>query len=238
MVYLVHAGLEPQMAFQIMERVRKGAWNEMPEAERARYLSEMRKNKIPDWYIESCTKIKYMFPKAHAAAYVLMALRIAYFKVHYPCFYYCAYFSVRANDFDLVAMAGGANAVKARVEEIQQKGVEASNKEKNLMVVLEICNEMLERGLKFSKIDLYRSDAKNFVIDGDTLIPPFRAMDSLGENVAQNIMVAREEGEFLSKEDLRVRAGVSKTLIEKMSEQGILDGLPEENQLSLFEELF
>lgn len=238
MVYLMHAGLEPQMAFQIMERVRKGAWNEMPEAERAEYLSEMRKNKVPDWYIESCTKIKYMFPKAHAAAYVLMALRIAYFKVHYPCFYYCAYFSVRANDFDLVAMAGGASAVRTRMEEIKQKGMEASNKDKNLMTVLEVCNEMLERGLKFSKIDLYRSDAKDFVIDGDTLIPPFRAMNSLGDNVAQNIMVAREEGEFLSKEDLRVRAGVSKTLIEKMSEQGILDGIPEENQLSLFEELF
>ncbi|MDR1473858.1 MAG: PolC-type DNA polymerase III [Lactobacillales bacterium] len=236
MVYLMHTGLEPDMAFKIMERVRKGAWNSMPEDERETYLKAMREKNVPEWYIDSCTKIKYMFPKAHAAAYVLMALRVAYFKVYFPILYYCAYFSIRATDFDLVAMAGGLEAVKARMQEIRDKGMDASNKEKGLMTVLEICNEMLERGMHFSKIDLYKSDAKNFIIDGDTLIPPFKAMDSLGENVAKQIVEARSEGNFLSKDDLRIRAGVSKTLIEKMSEQGILDGLPEENQLSLFDD--
>ncbi|MDR0690848.1 MAG: PolC-type DNA polymerase III [Streptococcaceae bacterium] len=236
MVYLMYAGLEPNMAFKIMERVRKGAWNSMPEDERETYLAAMREKKVPEWYIDSCTKIKYMFPKAHAAAYVLMALRVAYFKVHFPILYYCAYFSIRATDFDLAAMAGGLSAIKARMQKIRDKGLETSNKEKNLMTVFELCNEMLERGLHFSKIDLYKSEAENFIIDGDTLIPPFRAMDSLGENVAKQIVEARSEGGFLSKDDLRMRAGVSKTLIEKMSEQGILDGLPEENQLSLFDD--
>jgi DNA polymerase-3 subunit alpha (Gram-positive type) len=122
----------------------------------------MKENNVPDWYIDSCSKIKYMFPKAHAAAYVLMALRVAYFKVYFPILYYCAYFSVRADDFDLVAMSQGKEAVKARMKEITDKGLEASAKEKNLLTVLELANEMLERGFKFGMIDLYKSDADKF----------------------------------------------------------------------------
>lgn len=235
MVYLIHSGLDSGMAFKIMETVRKGQWNKIPDDLRETYLTAMKENNVPDWYIDSCSKIKYMFPKAHATAYVLMALRVAYFKVYYPILYYCAYFSVRADDFDLVAMANGKEAVKAAMKEITDKGMDASTKEKNQLTVLELCNEMLERGFHFGMIDLYKSDAQNFVIDGDTLIAPFRAVPSLGLNVAKTIVEAREEKPFLSKEDLATRGKVSKTLIEYMNENGVLAGLPDENQLSLFD---
>jgi len=240
MVYLMHAGLDPKMAFTIMERVRKGMWLKIPEEERNGYIEAMKANNVPEWYIESCGKIKYMFPKAHAAAYVMMALRVAYFKVHHPLYYYCAYFSIRAKAFDIKTMGAGLEAVKARMKEIaeKRKNNEASNVEIDLYTTLEIVNEMWERGFKFGKLDLYRSDATEFIIDGDTLIPPFVAMDGLGENVAKQIVRARKEGEFLSKTELRKRGGVSSTLVEKMDEMGILGNMPEDNQLSLFDDLF
>lgn len=181
-----------------------------------------------------------MFPKAHAAAYVMMALRVAYFKVHHPIYYYCAYFSIRAKAFDLATMSGGLDRVKAKMEEItmKKKNNEASNVEQDLFTTLEIVNEMLERGFKFGKLDLYRSDAFEFQIEGDTLIPPFVAMDGLGENVARQVVKAREEGEFLSKTELRKRGGLSLSLVDKLDEMGILGNMPEDNQLSLFDELF
>jgi len=237
MVYLIHAGLDSGMAFKIMETVRKGQWNKIPDELRETYLSAMKENNVPDWYIDSCSKIKYMFPKAHAAAYVLMALRVAYFKVYFPILYYCAYFSVRADDFDLVSMCKGKDAVKQAMKEITDKGLDASVKEKNQLTVLELANEMLERGYKFGMIDLYKSDAVNFVIEGDTLIAPFRAVPSLGTNVAKQIVEARKDGPFLSKEDLATRGKVSKTLIEYMNDNGVLKDLPDENQLSLFDML-
>ncbi|WP_368251476.1 PolC-type DNA polymerase III [Enterococcus sp. 2201sp1_2201st1_B8_2201SCRN_220225] len=235
MVYLMHAGLDPGMAFTIMETVRKGQWSKIDDEKRDKFLVAMKENSVPDWYIDSCSKIKYMFPKAHAAAYVLMALRVAYFKVYHPILYYCAFFSVRANDFDLVAMARGKDAVKDRMKEINDKGLDASTKEKNLLTVLELANEMLERGFEFGMIDLYKSDAVNFVIDGNRLIAPFRAVPSLGDNVAKQIVEARKDGPFLSKEDLAKRGKVSQTLIDYMTENGVLKGLPDENQLSLFD---
>ncbi|STY34756.1 DNA polymerase III polC-type [Listeria fleischmannii subsp. coloradonensis] len=228
MVFLIYQGLDSSLAFKIMESVRKGKGltEEMEEA--------MVENKVPAWYIDSCKKIKYMFPKAHAAAYVLMAVRIAYFKVHHPLFFYATYFSVRADDFDLTAMVNGREAVRAVMKEINDKGLEASTKEKNLLTVLEIANEMLARGFKFQKVDLYKSTADEFIIEGDTLIPPFNAIPSLGTNVAKQIVEARRDGEFLSKEDLQQRGKVSKTIIQYMDDQGCLDGLPDQNQLSLF----
>ncbi|WP_165212258.1 PolC-type DNA polymerase III [Streptococcus tangpeifui] len=240
MVYLMHAGLEPKMAFTIMERVRKGLWLKISEEERNTYIQAMRDNNVPDWYIESCGKIKYMFPKAHAAAYVMMALRVAYFKVHYPIYYYCAYFSIRARAFELKTMSAGLSAVKARMEDIANKrrNNEASNVEIDLYTTLEIVNEMLERGYKFGQLDLYNSEATEFKIEDDTLIPPFVAMDGLGENVAKQIVASRQEGEFLSKTELRKRGGVSATLVEKMDEMGILGDMPEDNQLSLFDDFF
>ncbi|EHL2527467.1 PolC-type DNA polymerase III, partial [Listeria monocytogenes] len=228
MVFLIYQGLESSLAFKIMESVRKGKGltDEMEEA--------MMANKVPLWYIESCKKIKYMFPKAHAAAYVLMAVRIAYFKVHYPLYFYATYFTVRADDFDLTSMVNGKEAVKATMKEVNDKGMEASTKEKNLLTVLEIANEMLARGFHFQKVDLYKSSADEFIIDGDSLIPPFNAIPSLGTNVAKQIVAARENGEFLSKEDLQQRGKVSKTIIQYMDDQGCLEGLPDQNQLSLF----
>lgn len=228
MVYLIYQGLEPAMAFSIMEFVRKGR-GLTPEFEQA-----MREQNVPNWYIESCKKIKYMFPKAHAAAYVLMALRIAYFKVHHPILYYSAYFTVRAPDHDLLTVTKGSASIRAKIQEIDAKGLEAAPKEKTLLTVLEIALEMHERGFSIAKPDLYKSDARTFVIDGDKLIPPFNAIPSLGTNVAYSIVEARKDGEFLSKEDLQQRGRVSKSVIEYMDELGCLEGLPEANQLSLF----
>ncbi|MDN3437756.1 PolC-type DNA polymerase III [Planococcus sp. APC 3900] len=228
MVYLIYQGLESSLAFKIMESVRKGK-GLTPEFEEA-----MKKEGVPNWYIESCKKIKYMFPKAHAAAYVLMAVRIAYFKVHFPVLYYAAYFTVRAEDFDVNAMAKGSHSIRAVIDEINSKGLEASTKEKNLLTVMELTLEMVERGYSFQKVDLYKSSADQFIIDGNSLIPPFNAIPGLGTNAAKSIVAAREHGEFLSKEDLQQRGRVSKTIIEYMDDHGCLEGMPEANQLSLF----
>ena len=228
MVYLIYQGLKPSMAFSIMESVRRGR-GLTPEFE-----AEMKAEGVPNWYIESCKKIKYMFPKAHAAAYVLMALRIAYFKVHHPILYYSAYFTIRASDFDLLAMTQGSATIRAQINEINAKGLEASPKEKNLLTVLEISLEMCERGFSFAKPDLYKSDATTFIIDGNSLIPPFNSIPSLGTNVANSIVEARKDGEFLSKEDLQQRGRVSKTIVEYLNTLGCLEGMPEANQLSLF----
>lgn len=228
MVYLIYQGLEPSLAFKIMESVRKGK-GLTPEME-----EEMIKQNVPNWYIESCKKIKYMFPKAHATAYVLMAVRIAYFKVYHPLIYYATYFTVRAEDFDLDVMIHGSNSIKAKISEINAKGMDASAKEKSLLTVLELALEMTARGFRFQPIDLYRSEADKFVIDGDSLIPPFNAIPGLGTNAAVNIVKAREEGEFLSKEDLQRRGKVSKTIMEYLDGHGCLESLPEQNQLSLF----
>ncbi|MEN2766413.1 PolC-type DNA polymerase III [Ornithinibacillus xuwenensis] len=228
MVYLMHKGLEASLAFKIMESVRKG------KGLQDEWIVEMKKHDVPDWYVESCKKIKYMFPKAHAAAYVLMAVRIAYFKVHHPIYFYAAYFTVRAGDFDLDTMIKGPEAIRKRVEEISVKGNDASPKEKNLLTVLEIALEMCERGISLQKVDLYKSKASEFVVEGNTLIPPFNAVEGLGTNAAINIVKAREEGEFLSKEDLRERSKISKTVLEYLDNHGCLEGMEEKNQLSLF----
>lgn len=228
MVSLMHKGLEASLAFKIMEFVRKG------KGLQDDWINEMKKHGVPDWYIESCKKIKYMFPKAHAAAYVLMAVRIAYFKVHYPIYFYAAYFSVRAGDFELDTMVKGSDAIRQRIDEIMEKGNDAPPKEKSLSTVLEVVLEMCERGFSFQKVDLYKSAASEFIVDGNTLIPPFNAVDGLGTNAAINIVKVREDGEFLSKEDLRMRSKISKTVLEYLDNHGCLQGMAEKNQLSLF----
>lgn len=228
MVYLIYKGLEPSLAFKIMESVRKG------KGLTEEWIDEMKKNDVPDWYIGSCLKIKYMFPKAHATAYVLMAVRIAYFKVHQPINFYAAYFTVRADDFDLNAMVQGSDQIRSKINEINEKGLDASPKEKSLLTVLELALEMCERGFSFQKVDLYRSKATEFIVEGNTLIPPFNAIPGLGTNAAINIVKAREDGEFLSKEDLQQRSKISKTILEYLDNHGCLTGLPDANQLSLF----
>ncbi|MBB6449273.1 DNA polymerase-3 subunit alpha (Gram-positive type) [Geomicrobium halophilum] len=228
MVNLIYKGLEPSLAFKITEFVRKGRGLEQE------WIDEMKKHDVPDWYIQSCLKIKYMFPKAHAAAYVLMAIRIAYFKVHHPILFYATYFSVRASDFELETMQKGSEAIRARITDIQGKGFDASPKEKSLVTVLELALEMTERGFSFGNISLYRSEARTFIVDGDTLTPPFSALEGVGANAAQNIVDAREKGEFLSKEDLQQRSKATKNVIQHLDANGCLEGLPDSNQLSLF----
>lgn len=229
MVDLQHKGLTDIDAFRIMESVRKGR-GLTPE-----WIEVMREHGVEEWYIQSCLKIKYMFPKAHAAAYIINALRVAYFKVHYPLYYYAAYFSVRANDFNLEAMVSGKEAVKKCIEAIYAKGNEATAKENSLLVVLEIANEMLERNFSFEMVDIDRSDATDFVVkDEYTLLAPFRAVPSLGASVARSIIVAREEDKFLSKEDLSKRGKVSKKVMEYFERNNVISHLPDENQLSLF----
>lgn len=235
MVYLMYNGLDPLKAFKIMEFVRKGKASKEPE-QWAEYVQDMKDAKIESWYIDSCRKIKYMFPKAHAVAYVINAFRLAYYKVHNPIVYYAAQFSVEYNDFDIETMIKGYESVKNKIIEINQKGYEATNKESSILECLKVALEMLARNMTFTPIDLYKSHHTNFVIseDGKSLIPPFRAIDGLGDVVAKNIVEEREKREYISIEDLQKRAKISTTLIEKMRSMGILDGMEESSQLSLF----
>ena len=229
MVYLLHKGLPPKEAFTIMEKVRKGkGLTEEHEA-------LMREHKVPDWYIESCKKIKYMFPKGHAVAYVMMAVRIAYYKVYYPQAYYATYFTVRGiDDFDADLIVKGEDVVKRKMDEINALGNNATQKDKGLLTNLELAFEMYKRNIKFLKVDIYKSHPTKFLIENDDIRPPISALTGVGTNAAKSIAEARKNGEFISKEDLRKRSKVSKTVIEALSEHGCLEGLPETNQLSLF----
>ena len=234
MVYLMYHGVEPIKAFKIMEFVRKGKASKEPE-QWAEYVEILKKADIEPWFIESCRKIKYMFPKAHAVAYVINAFRLAYYKVHKPAVYYAAQFSAEYDDFDVDAMIKGYEAVKQRIIEINEKGYDATNKESSVLECLKVALEALARNIKFKPVDLYKSHYHDFVIDDDgNLIPPFRAIDGLGEVVAKNIVEEREKGEFISIEDLQKRAKLSSTLIEKLRSMGILDGMDESSQLTLF----
>ena len=228
MVYLMYAGVPPKMAFTIMESVRKG------KGLTEEFEKTMRENNVPDWYIESCKKIKYMFPKGHAVAYVMMAVRIAYFKVYYPEAYYVTFFTVRADDFDADLICKGPAAIKNKLDELYALGNKVTAKDKGMITSLELAFEMYARGLKFKKVDLYISEANKFVIEEDGIRPPLSALEGVGENAAKSIVEARKDGEFISKEDIRVRAKVSKTVIEALDNHGCLEGMSETNQLSLF----
>jgi len=235
MVYLMYHGLKPIDAFKIMEFVRKGRASKQPDLWKD-YVKIMKDNDIEEWFINSCAKIKYMFPKAHAVAYVVNAFRLAYYKVHKPEVYYAAQFSVEYDDFDIECMIRGYEAVKARIIEINEKGYDATNKESSILECLKLALEALARGYTFKNVDLYKSHYSNFVIDedGKSLIPPFRAVDGLGAVVAKNIVIEREKREYVSIEDLQKRAKLSATLIEKLRAMGVLDGMEESSQLSLF----
>jgi DNA polymerase-3 subunit alpha (Gram-positive type) len=228
MIYLMHAGLPPKTSFKIMEDVRKG------KGVKEEYEVVMKENKVPDWYLKSCHKIKYMFPKAHAAAYVMMAFRIAWFKVYYPLAFYATYFTVRADDFDAEMMALGQDKVKNKIREYEMKGNNITTKEKNVLTILEVANEMYARGINFLPIDLYNSEAKKFKIEGDGIRPPLNALQGLGSAAALNMVEARKSGEFLSVDELRTKAKISKSVIEILERNNCLNGLPESNQLCLF----
>ena len=228
MIYLMHQGLAPKTSFTIMEKVRKG------KGLREEDIDVMKKNNVPSWYIESCQKIKYMFPKGHAVAYVMMAVRIAYFKVHYPSAYYATYFTVRADDFDADLIVKGEQAIMAKMSELSLLGNTMTQKDKGLLTTLEISYEMNKRGIKFLKVDLYKSESIKFKIEVAGIRPPLKALQGLSENAAKSIVEARVQGEFISKEDLRIRTKIGKSIIETMSNHGCLNQLPETNQLSLF----
>ena len=234
MVYLMYNGVKPIKAFKIMEFVRKGKASKDPETWKG-HVETMREANIPEWFIESCRKIKYMFPKAHAAAYVISAFRIAWYKVHMPVYFYASWYSSKATDVDVEAMIGGYTPIKNRIMDIQNKGYEATNKENGQLESLKIALEATARGMKFLNVDLYQSEATVWKAVSDTEIyPPFNSIDGLGDTVAQNIVAERENKEFLSIEDLQKRAKISQTLIDKMRVMGILKELPESSQMTLF----
>jgi DNA polymerase-3 subunit alpha (Gram-positive type) len=229
MLFLIYkAGMDASLAFKITESVRKG------KGLSDEWIEEMKKCKVPQWYIDSCLKIQYMFPKAHAAAYVISAVRTAFFKLYHPIEYYATYFSVRAADFDIELCCKGYEAISRQIVEIEQKGFQALPKEKAMLPVLEMALEMTARGFTFKNIDLYRSEANKFIVDGTSLIPPFSALAGIGENAAVNIAAAKDAGEFLSIEDFQQKSKASKTVIELLTNMGCFRGLPESNQLSLF----
>jgi len=236
MVYLANHGLKPKDAFKIMEFVRKGKPKKEPE-KWLEWKALMESKNIPDWYIESCHKIQYMFPKAHACAYVMSAMRIAWFKVYEPLKYYATYFSIRVVDFDIETMIKGYDAIKLKMEDLENKGYEITKKEGDVLETLKIALEATARGIKFANIDLNKSDSMKFIISEEsenTLIPPFRSVDGLGDTVGKAIVAEREIRDFLSIEDLQKRGKVSATLIDKLKTMKVLKDLPESNQLSLF----
>lgn len=234
MVYLMYRGLSPIKAFKIMEFVRKGKASKDPETWKE-HAATMKEAGIPDWFIESCRKIKYMFPKAHAAAYVTSAFRIAWYKVHMPVYFYASWFSSKATDVDIDAMIGGYDTIKERIIEIQNKGYEASNKELGQLESLKVALEATARGIHFVNLDLYESGASVWNVKSETEIyPPFSAIDGLGEAVAQNIVDERARKKFLSVEDFWKRGKVSASLTEKMRMMGLFEGMDESSQLSLF----
>jgi DNA polymerase III alpha chain len=229
MTYLIQMGVESSLSFTIMESVRKG------KGLKPDWINAMKAQNVPDWYIWSCQKIKYMFPKAHAAAYVMMAWRIAYYKVYYPLAYYAAYFSIRAKAFSYELMCQGQDYLEKLMADYKRRYDDLTNKEKEAYGDMKIVQEMYARGFTFTPIDIYTADAKNFRIVAGKLMPSLNSIDGLGEKAAESTVEAVKDGPFLSKDDLRQRAKLSKTLIELMDELKLLGDLPESNQISLFD---
>ncbi|MCL2740244.1 MAG: PolC-type DNA polymerase III, partial [Oscillospiraceae bacterium] len=228
MLYLIYNGLPAKDAFDIMERVRKDKTRPTREDEEL-----MREKKIPEWYIESCNKIKYLFPKAHAVAYVTMAFKIAWFKVYYPLEFYLAYLTVRADEFNISLMAD-IDLVRKNIKRLESEENSLNQKDKNVLSILQVVREMFARGFKFLPVDLYKSDIKGFEVEGDAIRPPLIAVQGLGLSVAETIDSARNEAEFSSIEDLKNRTKTNKAIIELLEEQGVLAGLPASDQMSFF----
>ncbi len=231
MLYLIYMGLPPIKAFKIMEDVRKG------RGLKAEYQDIMIEHNVPNWYIESCKKIKYMFPKAHAAAYVMMAFRIAWFKVNYPIEFYATYFTIKADEFDAGMMTQSWDRIKNNIAELESKGNNMTQKEKSILTLLEVVNEMYAREVRFLPVDLYKSEVRKFIIEDGSIRPPLNSLPGLGVTAAQNIIEARNKSKFTSVEDLKIRGKASKTVIDILRQHGCLEGLPESNQISLFAKL-
>jgi DNA polymerase-3 subunit alpha (Gram-positive type) len=228
MIYLRQCGLDDSTAFAIMEDVRKGK-GVKPEYEKA-----MIEHNVPDWYIGSCKKIKYMFPKAHAAAYDMSAVRLGWYKIYYPMEFYAAYLSVAPGGFDAEIVAKGYSGVNDAIREIEEKGIEATAKENETCQTLYLVREALARGVKFMRVDLKKSDARAFLPENGKIRMPFNSLPGLGEGAADKLVETREKHDIFSVEDLRLHSGVSKTVIEILRRNHVLDDLSETNQFSMF----
>ncbi len=233
MIYLIKKGVPPNHSFKIMETVRKGKALKDP-AKWEEYKALMKEHDVPDWYIKSCEKIKYMFPKAHAAAYVTNAFRIAWFKVHKPLAYYAAYFSIRADEFDSDCMIFGKEKVKNKMKEIDLQGNNATVKDKNMYAILELVLEMYERGFEFLPMDLYKSHSTKFLVEDDKIRPPLNSIPGLGTVAAEGIVKARQEGKFMSIDDLKIRSKIGNSVIDVLKKYDCLKGMSQSNQMSLF----
>ena len=231
MMYLIHQGIDPLLSFKTMEKVRKGK-GIAPDV-----VETLRKGGIPEWFIESCQKIKYLFPRAHATAYVMMAFRIAFCKVHYPLAYYAAYFSIRAAEFDANVISRGKDYVGKCIADLDRAAKEKGKldaKQNATLIVLQLAWEMYLRGYSCEHVDLYESDAEKFIIHEKSLLPPIASLAGMGQKAAESIVEARKDGEFTSIENLRLRTGISKTNIEILRDHGCLDGMSESDQMVLF----
>lgn len=235
MTYLINKGMDSEESFTIMERVRKGAVAKGKCKDWPKFKEDMIANGIPDWYIWSCEKIKYMFPKAHAAAYVMMAYRIAYCKINYPLAYYASYFGIRADAFSYELMCQGKERLQAHMDDYNRRSDSLSKKEQDTMKDMRIVQEMYARGFEFLPIDIYRAKASKFCIIDGKLMPPFSSIDGMGEKAAEAVEEASKDGPYLSRDDFRQRTKASQTVIDYMGELGLLGDLPESNQLSLFD---
>ena len=235
MTYLINKGLDSEESFTIMERVRKGAVAKGKCKEWPEFKKDMTEHGVPEWYIGSCEKIKYMFPKAHAAAYVMMAYRIAYCKINYPLAYYAAYFGIRADAFSYEIMCQGKEKLQYYIDDYNRRSDSLSKKEQDTMKDMHIVQEMYARGLEFLPLDIYRARATKFQIIDGKLMPPLSSIDGMGDKAAEAVEEASKDGPYLSRDDFRQRTKASKTVIDYMAELGLLTGLPESNQLSLFE---
>jgi len=232
MTYLMHKGLEPKMAFKIMEIVRKGNAQKLLTEE---HFAAMKEHGVPDWYKDSCMKIKYMFPKAHAAAYIIAALRVAWYKVHRPAAYYAAYFTGRGEDFDAEPVSKGKSGVKLLMDNLRAKGKEATAKEQSQAETLHVIYESMQRGIEYLPVDLYKSHSYKFVLEDGKIRLPFSAVKGLGGAAAQSLMEAREAGPYISCDDLQNRSGITKAVVESLRLLGVLDALPATSQMNLFE---
>ncbi len=228
MLYLLRHDIEDAISFKIMEDVRKG------KGLKPEYEQTMREHDVPDWYIASCKKIKYMFPKAHAAAYVMSAIRLCWYKIYYPMEFYAAFLTVAPGGFDAEVVGGGLRKVNETIKELEEKGQEATQKDNEMLTTLQLVREALARGVQFLSVDLRRSDASAFLPENGKIRMPFNSLPGLGDTAAEKIIEARENYEIYSVEDLRRRTGISKTVVEILRRNRVLDGLSETNQFSLF----
>ncbi len=235
MTYLIGQGMDKEEAFTIMERVRKGRVAKGMCKEWDTYRADMQAHGVPDWYIDSCEKIRYMFPKAHAAAYVMMAYRIAYCKIRYPLAYYAAYFGIRAKSFSYEIMCRGPEVLNTYIQDYEKRSDTLTDKEQDTYKDMMIVREMYARGFTFLPLDIYRAKAKSFRIVDGKLLPPLTSIDGMGEKAAEAVEAAAREGAFLSRDDFRDRTKVSKTVVDTMVQLGLMGEIPESNQLSLFE---